>query len=216
MKWRLWQREIDASQYQSARTRGNSLMSSKIASILGTFALLIAAPLFALFLTAHVFQPYEVDGSSMETSLQNGDRLIVYKLPKTMANLSDSHIKLQRLDILVFDRPQELSAARDTTHLIKRVIGLPGDRVVIDDGLVTIYNNENPDGFNPDEGQDYAKDIITTPGKVDITVGLHEYYVLGDNRTNSSDSRVFGSVSDKLIVGRAYIRFIPVDNMKRL
>ncbi len=182
----------------------------------GTVGLLIAAPLLALLLTAHVFQPYEVDGASMETTLQDTDRLIVLKLPKTWANITNGEYRPHRWDVIVFDRPARLSAPAATEHLIKRVIALPGERVTISSGVVTVYNAENPNGFKPDEGKEYAKDILTTPGEVDYTVGRGEVFVLGDNRTNSTDSRVFGAISEDIIVGKASVRFIPLNAMKKL
>lgn len=201
--------------YQSNGSASNTKMHSGLKSISSTLALLVAAPLLALFLTAHVFQPYEVDGRSMETTLQHSDRLIVFKLPKTMANLFRGDYQPNRWDIVVFDKPRRLSAPESTKHLIKRVIGLPGERVTIKDGLVTIYNKDLPEGFNPDLGQEYYKSISSTSGNVDITVGQKEIFVLGDNRSNSSDSRVFGSIPDSIIVGRATARFIPIDTMQR-
>jgi signal peptidase I len=185
-------------------------------SLTGTLGLIIAAPLLAIFLTAHVFQPYEVDGASMETTLQNTDRLIVFKLPKTWSNVINGDYRPSRGDIVVFDRPKQINSSGRTEHLIKRVIALPGERVVVKEGKVTVYNADNPEGFDPDAGQDYARDILTTPGQVDITVGRSEVFVLGDNRTNSTDSRVFGTISDEILVGKAVARFLPLNNMKQL
>jgi len=185
-------------------------------NISGTLTLLIAAPLLALLITSHVFHSYEVDGLSMDTTLQHGDRLIVNKFPKTIANINGSTYMPGRDDIIVFDRPKQISAPDSVEHLIKRVIALPGERVFIKDGQVTVYNNDFPEGFDPDEGKEYSKDITTTPGNVDITVGQTEVFVLGDNRSNSSDSRVFGSIDTSTIVGNAVIRFIPTSAMRRL
>ena len=92
---------------------------------------------------------------------------------------------------------------------------MPGERVVVKDGSVTVYNQEFPNGFNPDDGQDYAKDILSTPGSADITVGASEVFVLGDNRGNSQDSRSFGAVNSDFITGVAVIRFLPVSNFER-
>jgi len=100
--------------------------------------------------------------------------------------------------------------------LIKRVIGLPGERVVLHDGHYVIYNAKNPDGFDPDEDKDFAKDILTTPGKVDITVGENEIFVSGDNRTNSLDSRNFGAIKTESVTGVATLRFIPVNAFKNI
>jgi len=190
--------------------------SKGLKSILSTVLLLVIAPFLALFMTAHIFQPYQVDGQSMETTLQNGDRLIVYKLPVTLSNLMGNNYTPNRWDVIVFDKPKQLSAPDSTKHLIKRVIGLPGERVVVSDGIVQVYNQEKPEGFNPDSGKEYSNDIVSTNGNVDITVGRDEIFVLGDNRDNSSDSRVFGSIPTSIVVGRATSRFIPVNAMKKL
>lgn len=192
------------------------LVKKILQKLTGTVGLLIAAPLLALLLTAHVFQPYEVDGASMETTLQDTDRLIVLKLPKTWANITNGEFRPNRWDVIVFDRPSQLNAPSATEHLIKRVIALPGERVRVENGVVTVFNAENPDGFNPDEGKEYADDIVTSPGKTDLTVGRGEVFVLGDNRTNSTDSRVFGPISEDIIVGKAAVRFIPLNAMKKL
>lgn len=188
----------------------------KYKSLASTILLLIAAPLLAIFITSHVFHSYEVDGASMETTLQNGDRLIVYKLPKTIANITGNEYIPHRWDVIIFDRPAEIAAPNSVKHLIKRVIALPGERVVVKDGVVTVYNNENPNGFNPDNGQPYTNGFDRTVGNVDVTVGANEIFVLGDNRNNSTDSRVFGPISTELIVGKATARFVPVSNMKKL
>lgn len=185
-------------------------------SISSTLILLIAAPLLAFFITSHAFHSFEVDGSSMETTLQNGDRLIVNKLAKTIANISGSTYIPNRGDIIVLDRPQQLAVSKNVKHLIKRVVALPGERITVKSGIVTIYNEDNPNGFNPDKDKDYAKDITTTPGSVDVTIGQGEVFVLGDNRTGSTDSRIFGSISTKTIVGKATLRFIPIGSMRKL
>jgi signal peptidase I len=98
---------------------------------------LIAAPIIAIFLTTFIFQSYEVDGPSMETTLENHDRLIVLKVPKTIARLTNSHYIPNRNDIIIF----KTSAIQDGSlddgsekQLVKRVIGLPGDRVVVKNG----------------------------------------------------------------------------------
>jgi len=190
--------------------------SKNFKSILSTLGLLVIAPFLALFMTAHIFQPYQVDGKSMETTLQDEDRLIVYKLPVTLSNLMNDSYVPNRWDVIVFDKPKQLSAPDSTKHLIKRVIGLPGERVVVSDGIVTVFNKEKPEGFNPDSGKEYSTDIISTSGNVDITVGQKEIFVLGDNRDNSSDSRLFGSIPADIVVGRATSRFLPVNAMKKL
>lgn len=185
-----------------------------IASTVGIFLL---APILAVFITVFIFQSYEVYGQSMETTLQNGDRLIVQKLSKNWSKVWGNEYYPQRYEIVVFDRPPFLSTtSEEVEHLIKRVIALPGERVRIENSKVTVFNSEHPDGFNPDEAQEYAKSITNTPGNVDITVSDGEIFVLGDNRTNSQDSRSFGSINASLINGIAKLRFVPVDAFTKL
>lgn len=186
-------------------------------NIASTAAILLLAPVLAIFITVFVFQSYEVYGQSMETTLHNGDRLIVQKLSKNWSKLRGREYLPQRYEVVVFDKPANLTTgAEDVKHLIKRVIGLPGERVKVEGGAVTVYNAENPDGFNPDKDREYAKDIIITPGSVDITVGSGEVFVMGDNRTNSSDSRRFGTIRSTTITGIAKLRFIPVNAFLKL
>ena len=186
-------------------------------SIVGVIAIILLAPLLAVLMTIFVFQSYEVFGASMETTLQNGDRLIVQKVSKNWSSIRGRDYIPQRGEVIVFDKPNSVTnSGGDVKHLIKRVIALPGERVVVKDGEVTVYNIDNLNGFNPDEGQEYAKDILTTPGSVDITVSDNEVFVMGDNRANSLDSRSFGSISGDSISGVALVRFIPVNAFKSL
>lgn len=184
-------------------------------SLSTTVALIIAAPILALLMTSHVFHSYQVDGLSMAATLDDGDRLIVNKLPKTISNLTDNAYIPKRWDIIVFDKPRQVNSGT-VEHLIKRVIALPGERIVVQDGDVTVYNSEFPDGFNPDENTDYSSSITRTAGNVDITVGQDEVFVMGDNRSNSTDSRAFGPIHYSVIVGSAELRFLPTNSIRRL
>lgn len=183
----------------------------------GTFStvlILLLAPLIALVLTAFVFQSYEVDGPSMETTLQNQDRLIVLKVPRTWAKITGNPYIPNRGDIIVFSRNEgaQFSGPLEK-QLIKRVIGLPGDRVVVKDGTITVYNNENPGGFNPDKTLPYGENVASvTPGNVDITVKEGELFVCGDNRPNSLDSRTFGPIRAGDVVGKLGLRIFPIGN----
>lgn len=181
-------------------------------SILSTLAILIAAPIVALLLTAFVFQSYEVDGPSMETTLENHDRLLVLKLPRTVAKIAHKDYIPHRGDIIIFST----TAVQDGTgdggekQLIKRVIGLPGDRVVVQDGHITLYNKEHPGGFDPDKTGSWGNVITTTTGNVDVTVNKGEVFVCGDNRPNSLDSRIIGTIPAKDIVGKLVFRIYPL------
>ena len=204
---------FNSSSDDSQRTSG---VESGWKNIASTVAILISAPILAIFLTIFVFQSYEVYGQSMETTLQNGDRLIVEKLSKNWSKVRGKEYIPQRYEVVVFDKPTSIRNAGAVDHLIKRVIGLPGERVVVRGGSITIYNQDNPDGFNPDESQEYAKDIISTPGDVDLTIADGEVFVSGDNRTNSLDSRNFGAINTDKITGIAKVRFVPVGSFRNL
>ncbi len=185
-----------------------------IKGALSTIAILVIAPLIALTLTAFVFQSYEVDGPSMETTLQNQDRLIVYKLPKTVSRITGKSYLPHRGDIIIFNRVENSTfGSQQSRQLIKRVIALPGERVVVKNGGITVYNKVHPDGFKPDDAP-YGKVIVTTPGDVDLTVPENSVYVCGDNRTNSLDSRYFGPVAAKDIVGKLALRVYPFGKSK--
>jgi len=177
-----------------------------------TILLFILAPLFAIFMIIFVFQSYIVDGTSMTPSLQNGDRVFILKLPKSFDSLMGKTYIPSRHEIIVFKKPSDPS-----TQLIKRVIGLPGDTVVVNNGKITIYNSQNPNGFDPDANTDYGSKLAPTIGNVDITVGANELFVCGDNRGpgGSLDSRTgVGLVPVQNIIGRLWIRYYPFNSFK--
>lgn len=182
--------------------------SEGLKGIVSTIALLLLAPLIAIFLTMFVFQSYQVDGPSMQTTLHNNDRLIVWKLPRTWSRITRHDYIPQRGDVVIFHH-EDGAALEGNRQLIKRVVGLPGERVVVKDGTLTVFNDEHPEGFSPDKTLPYGAVITNTPGSVDITVPEGEVFVAGDNRSNSLDSRYFGSVPASDIVGTLGVRVFP-------
>lgn len=179
-----------------------------IKNLIYTVMLFVLAPLFALFMIVFVFQSYVVDGSSMSPTLQNGNRVFILKAQKTIANIKGDIWIPARYEIIVFKKPGEQSV-----QLIKRVIGLPGDRVTVRDGVITIYNAANPAGFNPDANTEYGDLLDPTSGDIDTVVGKNELFVSGDNRSpgGSLDSRSgLGLVPAQNIVGRLWIRYFPL------
>lgn len=141
----------------------------------------------------YIAQPFIVDGASMDPTFKTGEYLIVDELTYHFSAPA-------RGSVLIFKYPKDPSK-----YFIKRVIGLPGETVSIKQGVVTIINNEHPDGFLLDEPYvefDRADNLTTT-------LGEGEYFVLGDNRSGSADSRVWGAVPEKNIIGRPIIRFLP-------
>jgi signal peptidase I len=186
--------------------------SEGMKSIISTILLFVLAPIFALFMILFIFQSYVVDGSSMEPTLQNGNRVFILKLPKTTAGIQGKTYIPQRHEIIVFKKPSDPG-----TQLIKRVIGLPGDRVVVKDDTMTVFNAEHPEGFNPDANTAYGPTLAPTTGSVDVTVGQNELFVCGDNRApgGSLDSRTgVGLVPVENIVGRLWIRYFPLSEFK--
>jgi len=184
--------------------------------IISIGGVLLSALLLAFCLITFVFQSYQVDGPSMQTTLQNSDHLIVWKVGKTWANITHQHYIPNRGDVVVFNEPGLADLGQDgSKQLIKRVIGKPGERVTVKDGVVTVYNKDNPDGFQPDKILPYGNVITNTPGNVDVTLGEGQVFVCGDNRTNSLDSRVFGPVDSKYIVGKLVLRVLPLNSAKK-
>lgn len=187
-------------------------------SVLSTIVVLVSAPLVALLLIAFVFQSYEVDGPSMEQTLSNNDRLIVVKTGKTWSRITSQDYIPERGEIIVFAKLGTIDpAAGSERQLIKRVIGLPGDRITVANGQVTVYNDEDPDGFDPDERGGYQDKIASRGGTtdVDVTIPDGHVFVMGDNRSNSLDSRSLGIISSGEIIGRLSLRIFPLNEIER-
>ncbi len=187
-----------------------SSLGGHLRGVLSTVALFGSAFLIAILLNTFVIQSYQVDGQSMEPTLQNNDRLIVNKVPRTVSRIDGHQYVPKRGDIIIFNQ-DGLPGFVGEKQLIKRVIGLPGEHVVVKDGKITIYNNAHPEGFNPDTTGDYRITAPTTVGAVDLTLGNNELFVCGDNRGNSEDSRYFGPINTNQVVAKLVLRIMPVN-----
>jgi signal peptidase I len=180
-----------------------------------TIGILFAALLVASFIIIFVFRSYQVDGPSMQNTLQNADKLIIWKVPRSWSDITRHPYIPQRGDVIVFtESGLGEFGQQDSKQLIKRVIGVPGDRVVVKDGAITIYNKEHPNGFDPDKTLPYGKNIPVTTGNIDRTLGPKQLFVCGDNRPDSLDSRIFGPIEAKQIVGKLVVRVFPVNQAK--
>lgn len=187
-----------------------------LASAFSTAAVLLVAPLIAIFLTMFVFQSYQVDGESMETTLSHNDRLLVWKMPKTWSRITGHDYIPKRGDVVVFVEPNLSRFGQDPgKQLIKRVIGLPGERIVVADKVLTVYNQEHPEGFQPDRVLPYGVVINDTPIDDEWTVNEGQIFVAGDNRSNSLDSRTFGPIDVSNIVGKLVVRVLPLSEVKK-
>lgn len=172
---------------------------------LGAFALFVAEIVqiavlaLAIILPVRYFliQPFVVKGASMEPNFYDSEYLIIDELTFRFRNP-------ERGEIVVFRPPQHLDQ-----YYIKRVIGLPGETVEVRNGMITIYNTEFPNGLTLDEP--YISEV--TEGRDRRTLGEDEYYVLGDNRDASLDSRYFGAVKIDEFIGRVWVRGLPFDRV---
>lgn len=155
-------------------------------------ALIIVVPI-RLF----IIEPFVVSGSSMFPTFENGDYLIVDKISYEIGNP-------KRDDVVIFRYPND-----QTKFFIKRVIGLPNETIDISGSVITITNAEHKDGFKLSEP--YVKNM--SQDQTHFVLKSDEYFVMGDNRTASSDSRFWGPVNKKLMVGRALLRLMPLSHI---
>ncbi len=189
-----------------------------LGNLFSSIALLLLAPALAVILTLFVFQSYQVDGPSMEQTLQNNDRLIVWKLPRTWARITGHQYVPKRGDIIILSESglANYGNVDNTKQLVKRVIGLPGDRIVVKNNVLTVYNSAHPNGFQPDATLPYGKNgaIPPTTNDLDIQLSSTQIFVCGDNRPNSLDSRTFGPVNTSQVIGKLVVRILPLNSMK--
>lgn len=171
-------------------------MNKVMKEMIGTLLYLLAVLCLTYVVITFVGQRTEVDGASMEATLYNGDNLIVDKITYRFKDP-------QRFDIIVFPFQYQ-----ENTYYIKRIIGLPGETVQIDEkGNIYIDGEILSEGYGREVIRPENIGIASDP----ILLGDDEYFVMGDNRNNSTDSRteIVGNIHRKDIVGRAWIRIWP-------
>jgi signal peptidase I len=146
-------------------------------------------------------QPFYVKGASMEPNFYDHEYLIIDEI-------SYRFKAPERGDIIVFRYPKD-----PQEFFIKRIVGLPGEKIKVNDGQVSIYNNEYKNGFILEEP--YLAEGVKTYSLTDeaISLGDEEYFVLGDNRNSSKDSRSFGAVNKSFIIGQVIIRGWPFNRI---
>ena len=146
-------------------------------------------------------QPFYVKGASMEPNFYDHEYLVIDELSYRLRDPA-------RGEIVVFRYPND-----PRQFFIKRVIGLPGETVQFDNGKISIKNAAHPKGFVLNEP--YLSPSLVTVGGQETTLAREKYYLLGDNRTSSLDSRYFGALSRSYIIGRAWIRGWPLDRVTK-
>ncbi len=197
-----------------------------------------AIVLGTVFINTYIYRSYNVVGKSMENTLHQDDRIVVNRAAVSWAHFLGQDYVPERGQIIVFANADETKIAEyqaagvenpmtcgvpddvSDQYVIKRVIAFPGERVVVKDGVMIIYNDEYPDGFVYD---DYWRTSDTdgpkeyTSGEVDIVVSAGELFVSGDNRegSNSWDSRNgLGTIPYCRIIGPVSLRIYPFDRIR--
>lgn len=140
----------------------------------------------------YLIQPFFVKGASMEENFHDGDYLLIDEI-------SYRFNPIERGDVVIFRYPLDPSQ-----FFIKRIIGLPSETVEVKDNHVVVHNEEFPDGFTLKE--DYLAARQRTVGNMRVKLDENEYFVMGDNRLESSDSRIWGAVNRTFITGRVFVR----------
>lgn len=160
-----------------------------------TIKIIVISLIIIVGIRTFIMQPFFVNGQSMEPNFYDGDYLIVNEIDY---RFNDP----KRGDVIVFHYPKD-----PQQFFIKRIIGLPGERIEIKNNEITIYSKESPEGLAL--GEDYLSQSAVISGSYSQELKNDEYYVLGDNRMASADSRVWGVLEERYIVGKAWIRAWP-------
>jgi len=185
---------------EATEKKGGRFASEVVEFIWETVKVVIISLVIILPIRYYLVQPFFVKGLSMYPTYHDKEYILVDKwtyrtsVPK-------------RGDILLFKAPPD-----PTEYFIKRIIALPGERIVIKENTVTVFNAEFPSGFVLDEGG-YLPESHITEGNLDVTLLEGEFFVMGDNRQHSSDSRAFGPVDRNLFSGMAWLRLWPFDRL---
>ena len=182
------------------KTQKNSFLKEGFLFIKETFTIVIICLVIVVFVRHYLIQPFFVNGKSMEPNFYDGEYLIVDEFSYRFFN------DPARGDVIVFRYPNNPSQ-----FYIKRVIGLPNEKVAIENDQVIIYNNQYPEGVIINESVYLAPEILTKSNGLTYELESDEYFVLGDNRNVSADSRFWGELDEDLIIGRAWIRAWPFD-----
>jgi len=175
-------------------------MRKFLASLLEVLEIAVIAVGAVFIVRTFLVQPFLVSGTSMSPNFSNGDYVLTDELTYHLRGP-------ERGEVVVFHDPQDYS-----TYFIKRVIGLPGERVTIKNDTITVFNKENPNGLVLDES--YLPQGTMTSGTYDYTLASGMYLMLGDNRPFSYDSRSWGPLPQKDIVGLVRFRLWPLNDVQ--
>lgn len=182
-----------------------------VKDILGIVLFIVLVAAGSMFINSFIFRSFNVEGPSMERTLFTGDRLIVNRIPVTLAQLQNRSYVPERGDIIVFKNPRFVAGVGEE-YIVKRVIAFEGERVTVSSGRITVYNDEYPEGFNPDDAF-HGEPGSPTSGEVpSVTVPDGTLFVSGDHRQEnfSYDSRNgLGMIPLYDVVGPVSLRIFP-------
>lgn len=181
-----------------------------IKDTVGIFVFISCVLIGTILINAFIFRSFNVVGPSMQPTMYTGDRLIVNRLPVTWAQLQNKPYIPTRGQVIVFKNPRYNVGTGDE-YIVKRVIAFPGERVTVSDGVLSVYNNEHPEGFHPDD-DNHDEPGSPTSGSVDTVVTDGTLFVAGDHRQGdfSFDSRSgLGLIPYYDVVGPVKFRIYP-------
>ena len=174
-------------------------MKSFLYALREIIEIVLIAVLVVFGVRSFLIQPFLVSGASMEPNFHGGDYILINEL-------SYRFRAPERGEVVVFRYPGD-----EKTFFIKRIIGLPGERVVITDGKLYIYNKDHQEGMQVNE--DYLPKDLRTIGEKDVTLTNDEFFVMGDNRDASYDSRQWGPLKKTELVGSVWVRLWPLNKV---
>jgi signal peptidase I len=180
-------------------------MKTILNKLLDFFELTVLSAL--IFMTVYFFigQLVEVSGDSMEPTFSNGQQLLAEKLTVNITTIN-------RGDVVIFNN---ITNKIEESHLlIKRVIGLPGEKIKIQNGSVYINNEKLKEPYLKNDVYTYIKTNYNMIDGEEYEIGADSYIVMGDNRTNSVDSRIFGALHRNNIIGKVVLRYYPIKSLK--
>lgn len=195
--------ETETTEIQPTAATTPSAVSSLIQFLLELAKTVIIVGVLAFVIRYYLVQPFIVEGSSMYPRFQTNDYLLVDKLSYRLQ-------EPKRGDIVVFRYPNN-----ESVNYVKRIIGMPGEKVRIQNGRVSIINKDHPQGMLLDESYTNGKDStfinFNSPDAIEFPVPQSSYFVLGDNRRASSDSREWGFLPERDLIGRVVLQVYPLD-----
>lgn len=181
---------------------------------IGKLVAIIVATIASVFIFFNYIMGITVvDGTSMTPTLKTGDILLVWKLPKTIAAVTNSQYLPARSKVVIVTEPNN-----PKKQYVKRVIAVPDEQVDVKDGKIIVFNKEKPAGFYPDS-RPYGAKLLPTESEFQVSVGSGQVFVMGDNRKSggSIDSRSsIGAIPANNVVGEVTLRFYPFSKFRTL